>query len=187
MLPTNLNTQNNLTPKKSNRLRLFELIVCALFGALMFCSKEIMAVLPNIHLLGLLIMLATISFRFKALISIYIYVFVEAFLQGFSAWWVPNLYTWTILWGITMLIPKKLPTKAKLVVYPIVCSLHGFLYGTLCAPAQAVFFGLDFNGAIAWIITGIPYDIIHGISNLLIGTFVLPLSISLNKILAKIK
>lgn len=163
------------------------MILCALFGALMISSKEIMAVLPNIHLLGLLIMLATLTFRFKALISIYIYVFAEALFQGFSPWWVPNLYTWAILWAVTMLIPKKLPTKAKMVIYPIVCSLHGFAYGILCAPTQALFFGLDFNGMIAWIITGFSFDIIHGISNFCAGLLVLPLSLMLNKMLAKIK
>lgn len=163
------------------------MILCALFGALMISSKEIMAVLPNIHLLGLLIMLATLTFRFKALISIYIYVFVEGLLQGFSPWWVQNLYTWAILWAVTMLIPKKLPTKAKMVIYPIVCALHGLMYGILCAPTQALFFGLDFNGMIAWIIAGFPFDIIHGISNFLVGLFILPLSLMLSKMLAKFK
>ena len=163
------------------------MILCALFGALMISSKEIMAVLPNIHLLGLLIMLATLTFRFKALISIYIYVFVEGLLQGFSPWWVSNLYTWAILWAVTMLIPKKLPTKAKMVIYPIVCSLHGFAYGILCAPTQALFFGLDFNGMIAWIIAGFPFDIIHGISNFCAGLLVLPLYLILSKMLAKFK
>ncbi|MBQ4130750.1 MAG: hypothetical protein IJD71_00235 [Clostridia bacterium] len=163
------------------------MILCALFGALMISSKEIMAALPNIHLLGLLIMLTTLTFRFKALISIYIYVFAEALFQGFSPWWVPNLYTWAILWAVTMLIPKKLPTKAKMVIYPIVCSLHGFAYGILCAPTQALFFGLDFNGMIAWIITGFPFDIIHGISNFCAGLLVLPLYLMLSKMLAKIK
>ena len=184
-----MNTQNNIKKKskKSNLLKLFEMILCALFGALMISSKEIMAVLPNIHLLGLLIMLATLTFRFKALISIYIYVFIEGFLQGFSPWWAQNLYTWAILWAVTMLIPKKLPTKAKMVIYPIVCSLHGFAYGILCAPTQALFFGLDFNGMIAWIITGFSFDIIHGISNFCAGLLVLPLYLMLSKMLAKIK
>ena len=158
------------------------MILCALFGALMISSKEIMAVLPNIHLLGLLIMLTTLTFRFKALISIYIYVFAEALFQGFSPWWVPNLYTWAILWAVTMLIPKKLPTKAKMVIYPIVCSLHGFAYGILCAPTQALFFGLDFNGMIAWIIAGIPFDMIHGVSNCIVATLILPISIPLKKV-----
>lgn len=185
-----MSTQNNIKQKtkpKSNRLKLFELIVCTLFGTLMFCSKEIMAILPNIHLLGMFIMLTTVIFKFKALISIYIYVFLELFLQGFSAWWVPNLYIWTVLWAITMLIPKKLPLWAKSVIYPVVCALHGFGFGILYAPAQALLFGLDFNGMITWIIAGFPFDILHGISNFLVGLFILPLETLLDKVIKKIK
>lgn len=163
------------------------MILCALFGALMICSKEIMAALPNIHLLGMFIMLTTVTFRFKALISVYIYVFAEGLLQGFSPWWIPNLYTWAILWGMTMLIPQRFPTKAKMVIFPIICALHGFIYGILCAPTQALFFGLDFNGMIAWIIAGFPFDIIHGISNFCAGFLILPLELLLNKMIKKIK
>ena len=185
-----MNTQNNYCtekPQKSNRLKLFEYILSALFGSLMFCSKEIMAVLPNIHLLGLLIMVTTIMFRFKALISIYIFVFLDGFIYGFPTWWIPYLYIWTILWAVTMLLPKRLPNKAKAVIYPIVCSLSGFTFGALYAPSQALLFGLDFNGMIAWIIAGLPYDIIHGTSNFFVGFLILPITNALDKMLKKIK
>ncbi len=182
-----MSTLNNSKQKKSNRLKLFELILCTLFGSLMVCSKEIMAIFPNVHLLGLFIMLATVLFRFKALISIYIFVFLDGFIWGFSTWWIPYLYIWTVLWGITMLIPKRLPTWAKAALYPTICALHGFGYGILYAPSQAFFFGLDFDGMVAWIITGFPYDIIHGISNFCVGFLILPLSILMEKALKKIK
>ena len=46
---------------------------------------------------------------------------------GFTTWWVPYLYVWTILWGVTMLLPKDLYTKkAGIVIYMIICSAHGF-------------------------------------------------------------
>ena len=61
-------------------------------------------------------------------------------------------------------------------VYPAVCGLHGFLYGILYAPAQAIIFGLNWNGMIGWIVTGIPYDLIHGLSNVMAGLLVLPLA-----------
>ncbi|MBQ2749271.1 MAG: hypothetical protein IJF34_05755, partial [Clostridia bacterium] len=62
--------------------------------------------------------------------------------------------------------------------YPILvvlCALHGFLYGTLYAPAQAILFGLSFEGMIAWIISGLPFDAIHGVSNFFTGFLILPL------------
>lgn len=145
-----------------------------MLGALMVASKELMAVLPNIHLLGMIIVAMTVTYRAKALYPIYIYVFAEGVIQGFSPWWVLNLYVWAVLWGAVMLLPKNMSPKLQPVVYAVVCSLHGFLYGTLCAPAQALLFGLDFKGTIAWIAAGLPFDITHGISNLICGTLIVP-------------
>ena len=153
-----------------------------MLGTLMFCSKVIMEALPNIHLLGMLTMVYTIVFRKKALIPIYVYVFINGLYAGFTVWWVPYLYIWTILWGITMLLPRKMPKKVACIVYPIVCGLHGLAFGTLYAPAQALLFGMDFKQMIAWIIAGLPWDAIHGLGNLTAGILVLPLSEFLRKL-----
>ena len=158
------------------------MIVFAMLGTLMFCSKVIMEALPNIHLLGMLTMVYTIVFRKKALIPIYVYVFINGLYAGFTVWWVPYLYIWTILWGITMLLPRKMPKKVACIVYPIVCGLHGLAFGTLYAPAQALLFGMDFKQMIAWIIAGLPWDAIHGLGNLTAGILVLPLSEFLRKL-----
>lgn len=153
-----------------------------MLGALMFCSKVIMEALPNIHLLGMLTMVYTLTFRWKALIPIYIYVFLNGLYAGFNVWWVPYLYIWTILWAITMIIPKNMPKWLCCVVYPVVCSLHGFAFGALYAPAQALFFGLNFGETIAWISTGAVFDIIHGISNFAVGFLIVPFSALLRRL-----
>lgn len=151
----------------------------------MFMSKIIMEILPNIHLLGMLTMVYTLVFRARALIPIYIYVALNGIYSGFSLWWMPYTYIWTILFAITLLLPKKMPKWLKLAVYPTVCALHGFAFGILYAPAQALIFGLDFKQTVAWIIAGIPFDVIHGISNFLVGLLVLPTSELLTKLYNK--
>lgn len=150
----------------------------------MFCSKILMEFLPNIHLLGMFTMVFTLVFRQKALIPIYVYVLMNGLYAGFNLWWVPYLYIWTILWGVTMLLPKAMPTKIACVVYPVVCCLHGLLYGTLYAPAQALMFGLDLRQTIAWIIAGLPWDAVHGVGNLVAGLLILPLTALLRKLLS---
>ena len=150
----------------------------------MFCSKILMEFLPNIHLLGMFTMVFTLVFRQKALIPIYVYVLMNGLYAGFNLWWVPYLYIWTILWGVTMLLPKAMPTKIACVVYPVICCLHGLLYGTLYAPAQALMFGLDLRQTIAWIIAGLPWDAIHGVGNLVAGLLILPLTALLRKLLS---
>ena len=154
-----------------------------MLGTLLFCSKIIMEALPNIHLLGMLIMVYTLVFRVKALIPIYLFVLLNGLYAGFSPWWVPYLYVWTVLWGVTMLLPRRMPIKVASVIYPLVCALHGLAFGVLYAPAQALLFGLNFKQMLVWIATGFPFDLIHGISNLIVGTLILPLSLLLKKLI----
>ena len=142
----------------------------------MFLSKLLLEFLPNVHLLGMFTMLLTVVYRFKALIPIYIYVLLNGVYAGFNLWWIPYLYMWTLLWGATMLIPRKMPKAALAVIYPTVCSLHGFLYGILYSPAQALMFKLSFEQMLVWIGAGALFDVIHGISNFVMGLLVLPLS-----------
>lgn len=157
----------------------------AMLGALMFCSKIVMEVLPNIHMLGMLTMVYTIVFRARALIPIYIYVAVNGVYAGFSVWWIPYLYIWAILWGMTMLLPRRMPRPVACVVYAFVCALHGILFGILYAPAQAFLFGFTLEQTFAWILSGLPFDLLHAIGNLALGTLILPLSEVLGKLMQK--
>ncbi len=142
----------------------------------MIASDLLMELLPNIHLVSMLTVLYTVVYRAKALIPIYVYVVFTGLYAGFAPWWVPYLYVWTVLWGIAMLIPKKIhPTDAK-IVYPVVCALHGFSFGMIYAPGQALLFGYTFDMTVAWIIAGIGFDITMGISNLCAGLLIYPLS-----------
>lgn len=141
----------------------------------MYASKVIMEFAPNIHLLGVFTVAFTVVYRKKALYPIYTYVILNGIFSGFAAWWIPYLYVWTVLWGAVMLLPKNMPKKIQPIVYMSVCALHGFLFGTLYAPAQAVLFGLNLKGMIAWIAAGLPYDLIHGVSNFFCGMLIVPI------------
>lgn len=157
------------------KLKTREICIFAVLGALMYASKVVMEMIPNVHLLGVFTMAYTIVYRQKALYPIYIYVLLNGIFCGFAVWWIPYLYLWTVLWGVTMLLPQKMPRKVAPIIYMIVCSLHGFLFGTLYAPAQALLFGLNFKGMIAWIIAGFPWDCIHGVSNFFCGMLIVPI------------
>lgn len=158
-----------------------EITVFAMLGALMYASKVIMEIAPNVHLLSVFTIAFTVVYRKKALYPIYTYVLLNGIFSGFATWWIPYLYIWTVLWGVVMLLPKKIPVKAKPVIYMIVCSLHGFLFGTLYAPAQAILYGLSFRSMIAWIVAGFPWDCIHGISNFFCGMLIVPIISILQK------
>ncbi len=166
------------------KLKIREIAVFGMLGAIMYVSKLIMEMLPNIHLLGAIIVAITVVYRTKALFPIYVFVFLNGLFSGFTIWWIPYLYIWTVLWGFAMLIPKNIPKKIRPIVYMAVSSLHGFLFGILYAPAQAIIFGLNFKGMIAWIISGFPFDLIHGVSNFICGVLIYPMIIALRRVSA---
>lgn len=162
------------------KLSVRQMTVFSMLGALMYASKVIMEFLPNVHLLGVFVISYTVVYRKKALYPIYIYVFLNGLFSGFAVWWIPYLYIWTVLWGAVMLLPENIPSKIKPLVYMLLCAAHGFLFGTLYAPAQAILFGLDFKGMIAWIVAGLPWDCIHGISNFFCGMLIVPIISAIN-------
>ena len=164
------------------KLTVRETAIFAMLGSVMYASKLIMEIFPNVHLLGGFTMAYSVVYRKKALYPIYIYVFLNGIFSGFATWWIPYLYIWTILWGVTMLLPKNMPKNICPIVYMIVCALHGFLFGTLYAPAQAILYGLNFQGMIAWIIAGLPWDFVHGVSNFFCGILIVPIIIVLRRL-----
>lgn len=168
--------------KSKLRLTIFEMTLFAMFGSMMFISKIVMEFLPNIHLLGMFTMLLTVVYRKKALVPIYIYVFLNGVFSGFNMWWVPYLYIWTVLWAVTMLLPRNMNKKVCMIVYPLVCCLHGLCYGVLYAPAQAVMFGFTFEQTVAWVLAGFPFDIVHAVGNLVAGLLIYPLSLVIKKL-----
>ncbi len=161
--------------RKKSWLTVREMTVFAMLGALMFCSKLLLEWAPNIHLLALFIITFTIVYRSKALVPIYVFVLLTGVYGGFNVWWVPYLYIWLPLWGITMLLPRRMPKWVAIPTYMLLGMLHGLSYGILYAPAQALFFKLSFQMTLAWIASGVGFDVAHAIGNLAACTLVLPL------------
>ena len=176
-------TQSNAKkPRRKPILTIKEITIFAMLGAIMFCSKKVMEGLPNIHLVGMLTITYTVVYRTKALIPIYLYVFLDGLFLGFNTAWVPYLYIWTILWGLTMLLPRKMPKWLACIVYPVLCALHGLSFGILYAPAQALLFHLNFEQMIAWTISGFAFDIVHAIGNFTVGLLIFPMATLLEKL-----
>ncbi len=158
------------------KLTIKEIVLFGMLGALMFATKKAMELLPQIHLLGMFIVAITVVYRQKALYPLYIYIFLDGVFCGFNPGWIPYLYIWVILWGAVMLLPKNLPEKRQAPVYITVSAAHGFLFGLLYAPAQALLFHMSVSQTILWWVVGFfSADLIHGCSNLISGMLISPL------------
>ncbi len=152
-----------------------EMTIFAMLGALMFCSKLLLEWAPNIHLLALFVITFTVVYRTKALVPIYLFVLLTGVYAGFNVWWVPYLYIWLPLWGLTMLLPRRMPNRLAVPVYMLLGGLHGICYGILYAPAQALFFKMNLQMTLAWIASGVVFDVMHALGNIAACTLALPL------------
>ena len=168
--------------------KLADIVLFTMFGVIMFVSDIGLEFLPNIHGVALSITVITLVYRWKAIYSILVYVILTAISSliltgGYIVfWWIPYIYIFPILWLLVMLIPKRAPLKFKAGLSAVFCGFHGLIFGTLYAPYQALVFGLSFPGMIAWIIAGLPADVIHMCGNIAMATLVTPLYKALTKL-----
>lgn len=151
---------------RTSLLRLRALLRDALLAAILVFCKEMLAFLPNVEMVSMLVMAYTVVYRWRALLPIYAFVALEAVIYPFPPTVVMYLYVWAILFGISMLLPRRaLPAP----VYMGIGGLFGLAYGILCAPVQAAFFHLSLAGTLAWVAAGFPWDVTHAIGNAAIG------------------
>ncbi|MDO4815148.1 MAG: hypothetical protein Q4A83_00895 [Bacillota bacterium] len=147
----------------NSKLTIRDMALLAIMGALMFASQVVMASLPNIHIVALLIILTTFMFGWKALYSVGIFVLLEGLMYGFGPWWIGYLYTWPLLVVVTVIFRANTDS----LFWAVVSGLHGLFFGALCAIPQIFILGA--GGALAWWISGIPFDLLHCAGNFVIA------------------
>ena len=158
-----------------------DLVIFSMLASIMFTLKVVLAGIPNIEPVSLLIIVYTAVYRVRALIPIYIYVILEGLLFGFSVYWIGYLYVWAILWAVIMLIPRRAfdanGRRAAVlgVCLALISGAFGLSFGALFAPSQIAIYGLSFDAMLAWIASGLPYDILHGCGNFAFAAAALPL------------
>jgi hypothetical protein len=74
-----------------------------------------------------------------------------------------------------MLLPRHAPAWLLTTFSMLLGALHGILYGMLYATAQAIFFKMDLQMTVAWVLSGTPFDLLHAAGNLAACALVVPL------------
>lgn len=134
-----------------------------MLAALTFALQVVMSPLPNIEPVSLLVMLFAVTFGWKALYPVYIFVVMEILYYGISTWNVYYLYVWTILAVASVLIRNV----QHPVIWALVSAVFGLLFGALCGIADIFAGGLAF--AVSKWAMGIPFDVTHCIGNFVIA------------------
>lgn len=154
-----------------------DLAVMGVMVAIIEVAKMQLAFIPNVELVSLLIILFSLYLGRKIYFVIAAFVLIEGILFGFGIWWIMYLYAWPLLATLTLLLKKH----ANAWTYSFLSGIFGLLFGALCSIPYFVTGGIA--GGFGYWIAGIPYDLIHGVSNFIIClTLFKPLHRVLNRL-----
>lgn len=87
------------------------------------------------------------------------------------------LYIWAIL-AVAAWLFRKMESRLG---WGLLCGFYGLIFGTLTAIPVLILSGPA--ATLAYIISGIPFDLIHGVSNFLLAFLLLP---TLRRVLARL-
>lgn len=138
----------------------------ALFGLLggaMFAAKMAMAPWPNIEPVSLLVMLYAVCFGWQGLYAVCLYVLLEFALWGVGLWSACYLYVWPVLFCLARLLRRM----GSPFGWAALSGCFGLLFGALCALVYWPVGGWAF--ALSWWVSGLPWDLVHGVGNFVIA------------------
>ncbi len=158
------------------------MVLFGMLAALTFALQVVMGPLPNIEPVSLLVMLFAVTFGWKALYPVYIFVVMEILYYGISTWNIYYLYVWTVL----AVIAICLRSVRNPLVWALISGVYGLLFGALCAIADAFIGGVSF--AVTKWVSGIPFDVTHCVGNFVIALVLFaPLRNLMEKLYSRVK
>lgn len=148
-----------------------------ILGAILLVSQIALAPLPNIEIVSVLVVLFTLVLGKYVAYTLSVFILLEGLVYGFGLWWFSYLYIWTILAILTFFF-RKMESRLG---WALLCGFYGLLFGTLTSFPTFILSG--FAVGVAYILSGIPFDLIHAAANFLLAFLLLPV---LRKLLEKL-
>lgn len=146
-----------------NGLAVRRIVYIAVMTAIMEAAKIALNPVPNVELITLLVIVFTKQFGWKmTLPAVLIFAFIECTYWGFGTWSIVYFYMWPLL----VLLTHLNRNAESIWNYTVLSAAFGLTFGAFCSVVTLIAAGL--KAAFAWWIAGIPYDLVHGISNFII-------------------
>ncbi|MBR4972800.1 MAG: hypothetical protein IKY59_07505 [Oscillospiraceae bacterium] len=165
-----------------NHLTITEMVLFGMLAALTFALQVVMSPLPNIEPVSLLVMLFAVTFGWKALYPVYIFVVMEILYFGINVWNIYYLYVWTVL-AVAAIFLRNMKSP---VAWALLSGVFGLLFGALCAIVDIFIGGLGY--AVSKWAMGIPFDVTHCIGNFVIALVLFkPLRTVMEKLYTKLR
>ena len=106
------------------------------------------------------------------------YLLLEGCFYGFGLWWVMYAYLWPLLALLTFLCRRQ----KSVWFWSLLSGAYGLFFGALCSIPYFLIGGPSM--AFTWWVAGIPYDLVHCLSN---GILCMVLFRPLNHVLNRLK
>ena len=131
--------------------------------AIIYACKVALESIPNVELVSFLTIMYAISFGIDAIFAVTVFNLLELVQWGPGTWWISYLYVWPLLAVITIVFKKKLGSEP--LYWAILSGVFGLFFGSLFA---VLYIPIDVKYAATYFISGLPYDVLHCISNSII-------------------
>lgn len=153
--------------KDKGKLTIRAVVMIGMTVAVIEVSKAALSFLPNIELTSFWLILFTICFDWWIVFVVPVFILIEGCIYGFGLWWVMYLYVWPLLVLVAWIFRKK----DNVWFWSILSATFGLSFGLLCSIPYVVIGAGDgglrdgLAAGFAWWVSGIPWDIVHGIGN----------------------
>ncbi len=147
-----------------------------LMTATLTCGKLALSFIPNVEVITLLLALYGYVFGIYGAIAAFLFVLIEPLIYGFGTWLIYYLLYWPAVALVFMLLGKKKINKRW--IFCLAAMGLTFIFGILSSVIDsAMMLGINANylkNLIIYYIRGIPFYLIHIISNSVIFVLVYP-------------
>ena len=145
------------------RVPIKNIVYAGIMAALLVVVQVVLSGLPNVELVSFLVIVFTLFNPGQTKAALAVFVVLQGALYGFSLWWVSYLYIWYLLHFVVVATKKH----ASALFYALLSGVFGLAFGSLTAIPTLFMVGPA--AALAYIISGLYFDIIHCIGNFILA------------------
>lgn len=156
-----------LINEQDGQISIKDICLIGIMVAVIEVCKGALSFLPNIELTSFWLIMFTLFFGKKVAFVVPVFVLLEGCIYGFGSWWIMYLYTWPLLVLVVWLWRKQQSAW----FWSVLSGVFGLLFGLFCSLPYAVMGAWDggiragLYAGFTWWVAGIPWDLVHGISN----------------------
>ena len=141
-----------------------DIVLIGLLAALLKSAQAILSFLPNIEIVSLLILIFAI--RLGAKKTVYITVLfstLNILIWGFNLATIGYFFVWSGYAVVCALLKNLLKNDMNVAIF---LGIYGFIFGALFA---LIYLPIGYSYAISYWINGLIFDLVHGVSNFIVG------------------